>query len=207
MWSSVIVGVGVGVFTGLLTWWITARAITPKLEISSKISKLPDDAQPARWRYRVKVQNVRRPWLPDAPAVEAQVTAVLRIKGLRGPAPDTWVGIPIPIGSTGEIDFLPRDRSLRLRLYDIDFHAFELLPSDVERAIHSGDVTLEELFTLGSRARLRVVVSASHGYTHARNTAIARYDVSDIECGAFDPKTVEVVPDPTRCEEAQAGRR
>jgi hypothetical protein len=200
MWSDVIVGTAVGIGSGLTTWWITARAITPKICISSAISKLPDDAGTAPWRYRVKVINVRRPWLPDAPAVEIDISATLRIKGLRPIAPETWVGLPIPIGSTGEIAFLRRDRSVRLRLYDLDWHARELLPVEMRRSVRSREITLEELFTLGSEVRLQVVLSASHSYTHARSTAIGTYRASDIRCGLFDKHGLDVVEDPSLCE-------
>lgn len=199
MIANLTVAVLVGLGTGLATWWLTARGATPKIVLSDEISKLPDESGAAAWRYRFKMLNKRRLWLRHSPAVELDVAAVLRVRGLRPSTPGSWFAFRIPTLMTEEIPYMRDNRAIRLRLHEIDFDQLGLLPGEVRAAIRDGSITLESLFTLGEEAALHVIVSASHGYTHARTTELKRYRASAIRCGKFEPLGVAVVPDPSLC--------
>lgn len=197
---DIFIGTAIGLATGLIAWWIVGRALTPKIVISPQISKLPDETGAELWRYRIKIMNMKRRWPLDAAAVELNVTATLRIRGLRESAPETWYDIDVPVGHTGELAYVKRNRALRLRLSDIVDRQARLLPDDLRSGIENGRIELERLFELGSRSRLRVVVGASHSYTHGRRTEVQRYKPEDVICGPFEESGVMVVEDPSLCE-------
>jgi hypothetical protein len=201
---DLLIGVGLGLLTSLVGWWIVARALTPKLGLSADISKLPDEAGKAPWRYRVKVANLPRWWLPDWPTLDLRISASLRIKGLREKT--TWSYFDVPIGFSGDVAYVDRNHIFRLRIYDISSERenFMLLPINVQHAIKGGDVTLEDLLCLGHRADLRVVMSAAHGYTQARRAVLRTYTLKNVVCGPFNRQggraSVEVLEDRSRCE-------
>lgn len=201
---SVMVGIAVGVISGLATWWITARAITPKIELSEEISKLPDGSGATPWLYRVKLVNVKRPWLPDAPLVDVSVTASLRIRGLREALPETWIRIRIPVGGDGELPFVRRDRVLRLNAHGIDKKYAVLLPTALSDAWKENRLSLDDLFNLGSGARLEVVISASHSYTQARSTVVATYRPEHVRDGGFTSGGLTIQPGSSDLEELDA---
>lgn len=201
---SAIVGIAVGVISGLATWWITARAITPKIELSEEISKLPDSSGATSWLYRVKLVNSKRPWLPDAPLVDVGVTASLRIRGLRQELPETWIRIRIPVGGDGELPFVQRDRVLRLNAHAIDQRYAALLPATLSDAWKQGRLGLDDLFELGSSARLEVVISGSHSYTQARSTVVATYRPENVKDGGFARGGLRIQPGTSDLEELDA---
>ncbi len=94
MLFDILIGVAIGLITGLTSWWIVARFIRPRLVIIPEISKLRDETDSARWRYRIKVRNKRRAMLPHTAAVDLHVSATLHIRGLRESAPATWCPRP-----------------------------------------------------------------------------------------------------------------
>lgn len=55
MTVNILVGVVIGLATGLASWWVVVRWIRPKLVLVPEISKLPDETGAARWRYRIQI--------------------------------------------------------------------------------------------------------------------------------------------------------
>jgi hypothetical protein len=204
MAATVLVGIAVGVTSGLAAWWITARAITPKIELSEGISRLPDDGGVTAWLHRVKVLNVKRPWLPDAPLVDVRVTASLRIQGLRKGLPETWIRIRIPVGGDGELPIVMRSRVVRLNAHAIEEKYAPFLPPPLLDAWRERRLSLDDLFELGSCARLEVVIGASHSYTGARSTVVATYRPEDVTDGGFARAGLTVQPGTTDLEELDA---
>jgi hypothetical protein len=188
---DIAIAIGVGLFTGLFTclwsWWIVARFVRPELVIVPEISKLPDDTGAASWRYRIKLLNKRRRFLPHTAAVDIHVSAAIRVKGLRPDAPDLWYYLTVPVGRTGQLAYMKWNQTLRLRLHDIDSSQTKLLPQDVRSSNEAGSIELERLLDLGERAQLRVVVTAAHAYTFGRTVALHRFKQSAVKMGRFDP--------------------
>jgi hypothetical protein len=201
---SAVVGIAVGVISGLATWWITARAITPKIVLSEEISKLPDSSGMTPWLYRVKVLNVKRPWLPNAPLVDVGVTASLRIRGLREQLPETWIRLRIPVGGDRELPLVNRSRVLRLNAHAIDEKYAVLLPPPLLDAWKERRLALDDLFALGSGARLELVIGASHSYTQARSTIVATYRPENVKDGGFAPGGLTIQPGTSDLEELDA---
>lgn len=61
--------------------------------------------------------------------------------------------------------------------------------------IADGSIELEDLLALGSRAQLRVVVTAAHAYTLGRSMALQRYGAKAVRLGPFDIARERVVED------------
>jgi hypothetical protein len=183
--EDILVGVALGLLTSLVGWWIVGRAITPKLALAPKISKLPDETGKATWRYRVKLVNLRRWWLPDWPVVDLHVTGTLRVRGLS--TSSIWAYYSVPLGRGGDIELFPTSRMFRARVYDMDTESgdFQRFPKPIQDAIIRGDIELEDLLSVGEEAELQVVASGSHSYTQARRTVIKTYRRDDVVAGRF----------------------
>src|SRR5437868_2450407 len=143
MSRDITIAIAVGVFSGILSWWITARAITPQIVLSTKISKQPAlEGEPGQWRYRFKVQNKRRWYLPAYPAVELDIAAYVVFKSLRSKAPHSIDRVRVPVGAGTsdeadlEISYLPTNRALRLRTEAIKS---TLIPKQMRDALCSAE--------------------------------------------------------------------
>jgi hypothetical protein len=169
--------------TGLIAWWIVARASIPRLLLSAKVSKLPDTHRDSGWRYRVKVVNARRWPLPRRPVIDVNVVVTVQIRGLD---PDTsnWHNYNVPVPNGGTIALMAANTIVRIRTHDIDLQDKPLLTACVARDDPDG-LDLERLLALGTERKLRVMVTASNTYTHATTTKIAYYGSADIAIGRF----------------------
>jgi hypothetical protein len=197
---DIVIAIAVGLCTGLSTclwsWWIVARFIRPELAIVPEISKLPDDTGAASWRYRIKLLNKRRRFLPHTAAVDIHVSAAIRVKALRPGAPNVWYYLTVPVGRTGQLAYMKWNQTLRLRLHDIDGSQTKLLPQNVRSNIEDRSIELEQLLDLGEKAQLRVVVTAAHAYTFGRTVALHRFNKSAVKIGRFDAILPRVIDEP-----------
>lgn len=215
---GVILGVLIGVATGLVSWWVVTRLLTPRLGLSADISKL--GAQEfGPWRYRVKIANLHRIWCPHV--LDVRCTAKLRIKGLNSKG---WADYPIPVGHSGEMDLVERNAVPRLQIHRMRREHLELLARALGISSPQGLLTeelvrelpLERLLSLGSqdensRSEVRVVLSAAHPYTGARRGVVRHYRSSAIVCGRFSAgagrKGLKVVPNGDLCQDSMPGTR
>lgn len=201
MLVDLVLGVVIGLATGLAAWWVVARALTPRLALSAEISKLPAELGPALWRYRVKVANLPR-WFIRAEAAEVRMTATLRIKGLRD---SNWTNFPIPIGHTGEVDLIERNIVPRLQIHEMEAEHLSRLAKEAGWKGALEQIELEDVLRLGARAEVRVVVGAAHPYSGSRRSFVARYIQDAVRCGRFsrepDVRGLAVIEDPTLCED------
>lgn len=165
--------------------------MVPDIRVSAQIGKVPQTSGDG-WRYRIKIVNAPRRWLPKSPAVEIQVRAVLRVQGLDKEVPRNWTGITIPLSTSG-INAMKDNRVLRLCVEKVKTRRQPPLPEEVRHAIERGTITLERLFELGSGAHLDLTVSATHAYSRARMTAQTRYGASSIALGRFSSTGLDVV--------------
>ncbi len=94
--------------------------------------------------------------------------------------------IPVPVGRTGDLAYVKWNTALRLRIHHISEDQMRLLPEPLQAEIRAGTIELESLLALGSRARLRVVVTAAHTYTFGRSVAIHRFSAESIRSGPFE---------------------
>ena len=74
---------------------------------------------------------------------------------------------------------------VRLEAHAIDEKYALFLPPPLLDEWKKGRLGLDDLFELGSSARLEVVIGASHSYTGARSTVVATYRPEDVTDGGF----------------------
>jgi hypothetical protein len=132
------------------------------------------------------------------------VTASLRIRGLRKGLPETWIRIRIPVGGDGELPIVMRSRVVRLDAHAIEEKYTPFLPPRLLDAWRERRLALDDLFELGSCARLEVVIGASHSYTGARSTVVATYRPEDVTDGGFASGGLTVQPGTSDLEELDA---
>jgi hypothetical protein len=129
----VLLDIIIGLLLGLASWWIVARAVTPRIWISPDISKLPDESGNATFRYRVKVFNLKKLPLPKKPAIDLRIDAYLSIRGIDPNRPKDWYRMTIPVGNTGELAYLKHNSVFRLRVHDIEPRQVARLPERPRR--------------------------------------------------------------------------
>jgi hypothetical protein len=181
-----LLGFLVGLLTSFLTWWILAHWIIPKIEFSKDISKLKTEDDGSGYMYRIKFINVGRRGL-----IDMQVVARLLIKGLS--IPRNWVTIKIPLEWNGsyktEIPKLSAKSNRIIRLFlssspDLQMNSY--IPEVIRDKARLGKLTLEELLSLGSRAKLTIWVFGYDEFSGARKLFKSyEYQAEDIKDGRF----------------------
>jgi hypothetical protein len=188
---TLILSVVIGVSTNLVAWWMIARGLIPKIMLSPQISKIPETRRNAQWRYRVKIANRRRWFLPRRRVVNVSVNASLQVHGLDPEAPYNLTNYKIPVTGDGAIPLIMDNHVVRFRTEEMDLGDAPLLVSH----LHPNGpqlFDLEQLLQLGDWARIRVMVTASDAYTNATTTRIADYVSDSIVGGRFSNKNGKV---------------
>jgi hypothetical protein len=178
------ISVVIGVVTSLVGWWIIYRGLTPKILLSTKISKIPETERHAEWRYRFKIANTRRWLLPNRSMIDVKVAVMLQFRGLYPEALENLLNYRVPVAGDGTIPVIRDDYVLRLKIEDIALTDASLLGRKIQENGWRG-LDLDELLQLGEETRLRVMVTGTDAYTHATTTKIAYYRRNDLERGRF----------------------
>lgn len=185
---TLLAGGLIGVVASLVAWWLGASGLAPRIEFGPRISKLVYD-DPPHTAYRFKFRPLKRP-IVKANAVDAEVTVRLLVTGLSKRAPKNQIAIDIPV-RRARIPVMASNQIARLQLEAI--RDTDLLPAELARRVKAGSLALEELLQLGTRARLRIYVSAADGLMRARRVSTHDYELADIGVGPFDLKGLDVV--------------
>jgi hypothetical protein len=181
-------GALLGVVTSLVAWWLGASGLAPRIEFGPHISKISNPGE--QMSYRIKFKPRRRRWL-RSDVVDVEVAARLLVTGLSRHAPGNQIAIEIPVRRS-RIIVMPSNHIARLQLERI--RDVDLLPADLRSTVADGSIELETLFALGSRARLRIYVSAADGLMRARRVSVMTYEATDIRNGRFEKNGLDVVP-------------
>lgn len=161
-------------------WWFVRNAFVARITVSPGISKLPDAANPGTYRYRVKIVNQTWFW----PAVGVELSANLRVKGLR--SPKNISVLAVPVGADSRISILRRNRVVRLRVHDLPERVQTLFGEETRKRLADGSANLEELLSHGDgKGELELVISAAHPYGGTRRYWAFRYSLNDISPHRF----------------------
>ncbi len=93
---------------------------------------------------------------------------------------------------------------MRLEAHAIEEKYALFLPPPLLGQWKEGRLGLDDLFELGSCARLEVVIGASHSYTGARSTVVSTYRPEDVMDGGFTGGGLAVEPGTSDLEELDA---
>lgn len=190
---SFIAGLIAGLGTNLLSWWLLAHWVTPKVEFSPCISRLRTavtDKDQSGFRYRVKCRNAGRRGV-----IDIDLSAKLRIEGLR--IGRTTV-VVIPWTSDGEKranvirlpPLKPGERAARvLRFYINSVDAFRtksIYPVDFRRRAEERALRLEDILGLGTKAWIQIAAFGYDEFSGARKLFLSKsYTAQDIKDGEF----------------------
>lgn len=211
---SFILGVLVGLATNLVSWWILAHYIVPRIEFSQALGKLHSDKNEydrCGFRYRVKLRNGGRRGI-----IDVELAATLRIEGLS--KSNNIEVVPIPWNSDGDkksnITRLPpvkpgikAARVLRLYINCVDqFRTRSLYPDAFRKKSEERTLTLEDILGLGSKAWLQIAAFGYDEFSGARKLFVSKsYNLQDIRTGRFEKAGLDVVATEADSEEYDEG--
>jgi hypothetical protein len=116
--------------------------------------------------------------------IEVKVIATLQILGLDAEAPKNWHNYNVPLANGGTIPLLADNTLVRLRAEEIELENVPMLRHSLDLT-DSHALDLDRLLKLGTKSKLRIMVTASSAYTHATTTKIAYYRRDDFAKGRF----------------------
>ncbi|MDB5226899.1 MAG: hypothetical protein JWN78_1092 [Bacteroidota bacterium] len=185
-----LISVPLGAFSSLIAWYILNHLIKPKIKFSDWISKLYENNVPF---YRFKFENNGKRNI-----VEVEITAKLRIKGLR--FTNNWEVIYLPLDNNNiPIIYSIKSKNKilrevpRLELSIIEPRYYKFLSEVIVKRINSGNITLEELFSLGTHAELILIISGFDEISGARKTFCSEpYTLNRIKEGIFENNGLEI---------------
>ncbi len=179
------IGLVVGIAASFTAWWLIFHWFVSKVEFSSGISSTPQRSNPARRSYRVKLKNTGKRAI-----VGGEAFARLTIKWEGG---NSWTGYALPFNSHGDRKFeFPRLEKGRRRILTFWINKVEMFRTNVRfpKALHKKakdkQLTLEDLLSLGSRAKLEMFVSGYDEFSGAWKVFSSKeYLLEDIINGRF----------------------
>jgi hypothetical protein len=207
--AEFLFGFVLGIATNLLSWWILSHLIVPRISFSPQISKTrthKTQGDQSGYKYRVKIENSGR-----RAAIDVEIIARLRVKGIGGFPKTNWHIVNIPLSTHGDKSYriprilpvkkgLARRHTLRLLINEVEeFRTSLIYPEAIRKKAEEGTLLLEDLLTLGSAANLQILVFAYDEFSGARKLFVSkRYTCGDIKEGPFDRKGLEVKELPTK---------
>jgi len=207
-------GFVLGIATNLLSWWILSHVVVPQISFSPQISKTCAHKTPcdqSGYKYRVKLENSGR-----RAAIDVEIAARLRVKGMGAFAKTNWLIVNIPLSTHGNSYRIPRilpvkeslarRHTLRLLINEAEEFRSPTYPEAIRKKAEERTLLLEDLLTLGSAATLQIVVFAYDEFSGARKLFVSKeYTCSDIKEGPFLRKGLEVKELPTKEQRDESG--
>lgn len=190
-----------GILTNFIVWFILFHLLVPRIRFSPMISRV-DTAKTAYdksgFRYRFRIENTG--WRN---IVDVELTARL---SFRGEKTGTWNTLYIPLNATGELAWripilYPAKRGIARRRPIMFLHpnsSHELLhwtavPAHIRKKAHAKKVTLEDLLSLGSSAKLRVQAYCYDSFSGARKVYVSHeYTLASVAPRPFKHTSVEI---------------
>jgi hypothetical protein len=199
-WSQLL-AFGLGILTNFIVWLILFHVLVPKIKFSPMISrvntaKTTHDKSGVRYRFKIENAGWRR-------TVDVELTARL---SFRGKKTGTWNTLYIPLNANGELAWripilYPAKRGAARRRPIIFLHpnsAPELsywtaVPTQVRKKARARRVTLEDLLSLGSAAKLRVQAYCYDSFSGARKVFVSHeYTLDSVAHHPFQARSLEI---------------
>jgi hypothetical protein len=181
---AIIISIPIGIACSIIAWWILFHKVVPQISFSDGISKTRlQDSDPG-FCYRIKFENTGR-----RDIIDIQIHAYLRIVGLRSGKAS---GIKTSIEIFTSKEYVPKMRKngkgFIVRLYPERTESFErrAYPEHIKLKYREKSLTLEDIFSLGYEAKLKVIVLGYDSFSGARRIFESKlYGIDDIKEGHF----------------------
>jgi len=189
---SSLFSVPLGALSSLFAWWILNYKIVPKIRFSDSISKLEKDGSTI---YRFKFENSGSRDIYDA-----EIVAKLRIKGIFKKLVNNWEVIYLPLDN----DKIPIIKSIckcknrvrevpRIELEYLEKKYTHFFPKLIIDKINAEKLSLEDMFGLGIKSELQLIVSGYDAISGAKKVFISKaYTIGDIRNGYFNNNGLEI---------------
>lgn len=193
LWQYIISTL-LGVAASLAAWLLVVHGWKPRLQFSSRISKVESDDETGTWAYRVKLWNPGR-----RDVVDVSFRAQLRIRGLNPRRPQNWETSHLNVSFGGHLPIVqPRGKQRHARLVRIwvDLGEFcrSVYPEVIRSKAQAGTLSLEDLLAIGSETAVQVIAFGSDSFSGSRRYfASPEYRREHIVQAAFRATSLAVV--------------
>jgi hypothetical protein len=190
MWWTWVVSFALGVIASMAAWRLTLAWLTPKLDVSSQIAKMPDPKSGSGWVYKIRVANLRR-----REAVGIRVVVRARIAGNHGHPTSGPLSQVLahnwrhrPVLHRGEViwPWIMPERTKGM--------GKEPYPAAIKAKIKDRTLTLEDVFAMALGTRIEVAVIAADAVSGSLKVFERSYGPEDVREGSFDPSGHVVTP-------------
>lgn len=194
---SILIGVFTGIIASSIVWWYLFHVLTPKIEFSEKISKIPSEDRGCRFLYRIKFHNARK-------RIVINLILKLTIVLPDFPKKGTNVLYNIPLGA-GHITHLfsihEKGRVRRITLFMLDTEEFTKIfesrnfSDKIHQLAQEKKLSLEDLFDITDNSFIRMSIIATDSVSGSTKLFLSKkYYKNDIVFGNFDESSLRVIP-------------
>jgi hypothetical protein len=157
-----------GFAASYLLWYYLNKIKVPVIEFKPSIFKSPTAENLCGWKYRAKFRNEG-----GRAALDLEIVAKLRIRGLYPSRPERWHAIYVPIEDPRipKVDSNRKTRkvlSVLLLPNDISESARSILPENLQEKCNLGTLCLEDLLSSGSESKLQIFAFGYDEFSGAR---------------------------------------
>lgn len=176
---NTLVGAGFGFFISFLVWFITKHMIVPGITFEENIGKRDDERSDGGAIYRIRFCNSGRRKI-----VDVSIFARMYVQGLDGRA--LWrkriIIIPLRIAHWPKLDIDSGTYGSTLCPEKTKELAEPWYPEEVQQKAQAEQMTLEDIFALGSNAELQIDAFAYDDFSGARKVfSSKKYTIKDIK--------------------------
>jgi hypothetical protein len=184
-----LLGAGFGICASFIAWYIAQRVIVPKVEFLPEISKNKSDYFSNGYSYRFKFYNRGK-----RDIIDMSVFAEVCIKQAPGAQTNKTIEIARPPLDANSIPLLAKggNRIVALILNNVERFNKPVYGSSINEKHKTGELTLEDLLSVGAYSYIRVYAFGYDRWSGARKVFVSKnYTIDDIKTGRWDLKTCE----------------
>lgn len=205
---SIITGIISGVISSLTVWWLLTHYFSPKIEISSGISKYMQERKKCGYHYQIKFLNKRKRLAVNLHLSSHMVLPSLIKEGVNEiwSVPLFTTEIPALLSTFNNAKCISRRLGFNIENDDFNskFDRPDLFPEHFIKLVKDKTVSLDDILAVHPKSFIRVVISATDSLTGSTRVFVSRdFSSSDIMLGRFKKGSVEIEPSPTSKEDSE----
>lgn len=164
----VLIGIPLSILSSLTAWWLIFHYICPRIEFRDTIWKQPEPKSKFGYKYKFAFKNMTGREIYDI-----TISVRLRIECLPDRVGLRWVNLRCFRDTIPRLE--RRDSEGKNGYKQLKFYPevttddeLNILPNEIAEKSRNGELTLEELLSIGSSSRLQIIVSGVDSFTGTR---------------------------------------